>query len=83
MFDEEEKSSARPAIILLIVVFLVAGYGVNFGLQTLRGSKRIIGPPIIPGFLDVPQPLAQSQIPLPLAPFHIRRRRKSRPGLSS
>jgi hypothetical protein len=70
MIDDQEKSSARPAIILLIVVFLVAGFSVKYGLQTLTWIEGKLWSSDNPWLPNVPQPLAQSQVPLePLAPL--------------
>jgi hypothetical protein len=58
MIDDQDKSSARPAIILLFVVFLVAGFSVKFGLQTLTWIEGKLWSSDNPWILNVPQPLA-------------------------
>jgi hypothetical protein len=68
MIDDQEKSSARPAIILLIVVFLVAGFSVKYGLQTLTWVEGKIWSSDNPWLANVPQPLSQPLAPLPPLP---------------
>jgi hypothetical protein len=68
--DDQEKSSARPAIILLILVFVVAGFGVKYGLQTMTWIEGKLWTSDNPWLANVPQVFAQSQAPLePLAPL--------------
>jgi hypothetical protein len=55
MIDDQEKSSARPAIILLIVVFLVAGFSVKYGLQTLTWIEGKLWSSDNPWLANVPQ----------------------------
>jgi hypothetical protein len=70
MIDDQEKSSARPAIILLIVVFLVAGFSVKYGLQTMTWVEGKLWSSDNPWLANIPQPLSQSQAPLEaLAPL--------------
>jgi hypothetical protein len=59
MIDDQDKSSARPAIILLILVFLVAGFTVKYGLQTLTWVEGKLWSSDSPWLQNVPQPLAQ------------------------
>ncbi|MGA7841733.1 MAG: hypothetical protein WCA34_12480 [Candidatus Acidiferrales bacterium] len=68
MIDDQDKSSARPAIILLIMVFLVAGFTVKYGLQTLTWIEGKLWASDSPWLENVPQPLAQSLAPLPPLP---------------
>jgi hypothetical protein len=68
MIDDQDKSSARPAIILLILVFLVAGFTVKYGLQTLTWIEGKLWNSDSPWLANVPQPLAQSLAPLPPLP---------------
>jgi len=65
MADASEKRATRTAILLLVAVFLVAGYAVEFGPQTLVwfNAKRLA--PNDPWLADVPQPLP-STTPQPL-----------------
>jgi hypothetical protein len=65
MIDDQEKSSARPAIILLLVVFLVAGFSVKYGLQTLTWIEAKLWSSDNPWLANAPQPLAQLLAPLP------------------
>jgi hypothetical protein len=65
MIEDQEKSSARPAIILLIVVFLVAGFSVKYGLQTLTWIEGKLWSSDNPWLANAPQPLAQPLAPLP------------------
>src|SRR5271156_3603475 len=70
MIDDQDKSSARPAIILLLVVFLVAGFSVKYGLQTLTWIEGKLWNSDNPRLANGPPPPAQSQAPLePLAPL--------------
>src|SRR5271170_6932058 len=59
MIDDQDKSSARPAIILLILVFLVAGFGVKFGLQTMTWIEGKLWSSDNPWLTNVPQALPQ------------------------
>jgi hypothetical protein len=65
MSDEAEKSGARSAIILMLIVLVIAGYSVEFGLQTLTWmeAKRWAG--ANPWLNDVPQPLPAPPSPDP------------------
>ena len=65
MIDDQEKSSARPAIILLIVVFLVAGFSVKYGLQTLTWIEGKLWSSDNPWLANVPQALPQSDASAP------------------
>jgi hypothetical protein len=65
MIDDQDKSSARPAIILLIVVFLVAGFTVKYGLQTLTWIEGKLWNSDSPWLENVPQALAQSAADAP------------------
>ena len=68
MIDDQDKSSARPAIILLLVVFLVAGFTVKFGLQTLTWIEGKLWNSDSPWLANVPQALQQSDVaPAPMA----------------
>lgn len=68
MIDDQDKSSARPAIILLLVVFLVAGFTVKFGLQTLTWIEGKLWKSDSPWLANVPQALQQSDVaPAPMA----------------
>ena len=68
MIDDQDKSSARPAIILLILVFLVAGFTVKYGLQTLTWIEGKLWNSDSPWLANVPQPIAQTLAPLPPLP---------------
>lgn len=68
MIDDQEKSSARPAIILLIIVFLVAGFSVKYGLQTMTWVEGKLWSSDNPWLANVPQPLSQPLAPLPPLP---------------
>jgi hypothetical protein len=57
MSEDSEKTGARSAIILLVVVFLVAGFSVKFGLQTLTWIEAKLWAPEDPWLATVPQPL--------------------------
>jgi hypothetical protein len=59
MIDDQDKSSARPAIILLILVFVVAGFTVKYGLQTLTWIEGKLWSSDSPWLANVPQALAQ------------------------
>jgi hypothetical protein len=59
MIDDQDKSSARPAIILLLVVLLVAGFSVKYGLQTLTWVEGKLWASDSPWLKNVPQPLVQ------------------------
>ncbi len=63
MSEDSEKTGARSAIILLVLVFLVAGYSVKFGLQTLTWIEAKLWTSENPWLATVPQPL-----PAPTAP---------------
>ncbi|MFZ3217836.1 MAG: hypothetical protein WA192_17380 [Candidatus Acidiferrales bacterium] len=54
---DEEKSSARPALLLLLAVFVVAGFSVKFGLQTLTWVEGKLWTSADPWLANVPQPL--------------------------
>ena len=68
MIEDQDKSSARPAIILLILVFLVAGFTVKYGLQTLTWIEGKLWASDSPWLSNVPQPLSQPLAPLPPLP---------------
>jgi hypothetical protein len=68
MIDDQDKSSARPAIILLILVFVVAGFTVKYGLQTLTWIEGKLWASDSPWLQNVPQSLAQPLAPLPPLP---------------
>lgn len=68
MIDDQDKSSARPAIILLILVFVVAGFTVKYGLQTLTWIEGKLWSSDSPWLANVPQPLSQPLAPLPPLP---------------
>jgi hypothetical protein len=57
MSDETEKTGARSAIILAIIVVLVAVFCVEFGLQTLVWVETRHWTSNAPWLLDVPQPV--------------------------
>ncbi|MGA7853672.1 MAG: hypothetical protein WCA15_10120 [Candidatus Acidiferrales bacterium] len=57
MSEDSEKTGARSAIILLVVVFLVAGFSVKFGLQTLTWIEAKLWASENPWLATVPQPL--------------------------
>ena len=57
MVGEDEKSSAKSAIILAAVVILVAAYCAMFGLQTLVWINAKHWASANPRLLEVPQPL--------------------------
>jgi hypothetical protein len=57
MSEDSEKNGARSAIILLILVLLVAGFGVKFGLQTLSWIEAKLWASEDPWLATVPQPL--------------------------
>lgn len=63
MSEDSEKTGARSAILLLVVVFLVAGFSVKFGLQTLTWIQAKLWASENPWLATVPQPL-----PAPAAP---------------
>jgi hypothetical protein len=60
MSEDSEKSSARFAIILTVVVVLVATYCLQFGLQTLLVIESRMWASSNPWLRDVPKPLAQA-----------------------
>lgn len=55
MSEESEKTGARSAIILLVLVFLVAGFSVKFGLQTLTWIEAKLWASDDPWLATVPQ----------------------------
>jgi hypothetical protein len=57
MNEEEDKSSALPAIILVLVVILIAVFCVEFGAQTLTWFEAKRWEASNPWLADVPQPL--------------------------
>ncbi len=63
MSEDSEKTGARSAIILLVLVFVVAGYSVKYGLQTLTWIEAKLWASDNPWLATVPQPL-----PAPTAP---------------
>jgi hypothetical protein len=65
MIDDQEKSSARPAIILLIAVFLVAGFSVKYGLQTMTWIEGKLWNSDNPWLSNIPQALPQSAAAAP------------------
>ena len=65
MIDDQEKSSARPAIILLIAVFVVAGFSVKYGLQTMTWIEGKLWNSDNPWLATVPQALPQSAAAAP------------------
>jgi hypothetical protein len=60
MNEEEDKSSARPAIILAVLVILVAVFSVEFGAQTLTWFEARHWGASSPWLADVPKPLPTS-----------------------
>src|SRR5271156_4240070 len=67
MIDDQDKSSARPAIILLILVFVVAGFTVKYGLQTLTWIEGKLWSSDSPWLANVPQALAPAADAPPMA----------------
>jgi hypothetical protein len=65
MIDDQEKSSARPAIVLLILVFVVAGFSVKYGLQTMTWVEGKLWTSDNPWLANVPQALPQSAATAP------------------
>jgi hypothetical protein len=65
MSNDAEKVSSRSAVILVIVVILVAGYAIEFGLQTLVWGETRHWASANPWLLDVPQPLPGPSTPPP------------------
>lgn len=63
MSEDSEQNGARSAIILLVVVFLVAGFSIKFGLQTLTWIEAKLWASESPWLATVPQAL-----PAPTAP---------------
>jgi hypothetical protein len=63
MAEDSEKDGARSAIILLILVIVVAGYSVKFGLPTLTWIEAKLWASDNPWLDTIPQPL-----PAPTAP---------------
>jgi hypothetical protein len=57
MTEDTEKDSARPAIILLVLVILIAGFSLKFGLQTLTWIEAKLWTSDNPWIAAVPQPL--------------------------
>jgi hypothetical protein len=57
MNEEEDKSSARPAIILALLVIVMAIFCVEFGVQTLTWFEARHWGASSPWLADVPQPL--------------------------
>lgn len=57
MSEDSEKNGARSAIILLILVLLVAGFGLKFGLQTLTWIEAKLWASDNPWLGTVPQAL--------------------------
>lgn len=55
--DDADKSSSRSAIILLVIVLLVAGYSVKYGLQTLAWAEAKSWGRANPWLMEVPKPL--------------------------
>ena len=68
MSEDSEKTGARSAIILLVVVFLVAGFSVKFGLQTLTWIEAKLWASENPWLATVPQPFRPPPR-LPRAPY--------------
>jgi len=68
MIEDQDKSSARPAIILLILVFVVAGFMVKYGLQTLTWVEGKLWASDSPWLANVPQALSPPLAPLPPLP---------------
>lgn len=67
MAQDSEKHAARNAILLLLAVFLVAGYAIEFGPQTLVWLNGKRWASANPWLNDVPQPLAAPATP-PVSP---------------
>lgn len=67
MAEDSEKHATRNAILLLLAVFLVAGYAVEFGPQTLVWLNAKRWASANPWLLDVPQPLAAPTV-VPISP---------------
>jgi hypothetical protein len=63
MNAEEEKGGARSAIILVVIIILVAGYCVEFGLQTLACIKAHQWNSANPWLSATPQPLPVASTP--------------------
>ncbi|HXO03999.1 MAG TPA: hypothetical protein VN884_00050 [Candidatus Sulfotelmatobacter sp.] len=57
MNEEDDKSSALPAIILVLVVIVIAIFCVEFGVQTLTWFEAKRWGASSPWLADVPQPL--------------------------
>ena len=57
MTGDKEKDSARPAIILLILVILIAVFSLKFGLQTLTWIEAKLWTSDNPWIATVPKPL--------------------------
>ena len=60
MNEDEDKSSARPAIILALLAILIAVFCVEFGAQTLTWFEAKRWGASSPWLADVPQPLPTS-----------------------
>ena len=68
MIDDQDKSTARPAIILLLLVFVVAGFTVKYGLQTLTWIEGKLWSSDNPWLANVPLVLPQADAaPAPMA----------------
>jgi hypothetical protein len=63
MRNEDETTSARSSIILTVMVFVVAGYCLLYGLQTLAWLEAKHWVSVNPWFLEVPQPLPAAAEP--------------------
>jgi len=63
MQNQAEKSSAWSALLLMLLVLLVAGYAVQFGLQTLTWAQAKRWAGINPWLNDVPRDLPPPSAP--------------------
>jgi hypothetical protein len=71
--EVSEKDSARPALILLILVILIAGFSVKFGLQTLTWIEARLWASDNPWLATVPQSLpAPPPTPAQAKPSYIK-----------